>query len=124
MGTFSVRLEVSDAAGLRSEEIDAVVDTGATRTTIPGSLLRRLGIDPYRSAEFQLADGTRRELRLGRARVSIGGREELTQVAFGDEDMPCLLGAITLEELDLAVDPVNRRLIPTTALLLGLRPAA
>ena len=118
-----MRVEVSDASGGRSDVVDAIVDTGATRTAIPGSLLRRLGVEPYRTAEFRLADGSTRHLRLGRARVRIEGREELTQVAFGDENMPCLLGAITLEELDLAVDPVNRRLIPTSALLLILRAA-
>lgn len=123
VGTFSVRVEIHEASGGGSEVLDAIVDTGATRTTIPGSLLRRLGIEPYRTGEFRLADGSIRQLRLGRARVRIEGREELTQVAFGDDDMPCLLGTITLEELDLAVDPVNRRLIPTSALLLVLRAA-
>lgn len=123
MGTFSVRLDVAGPAGELSEIVDAIVDTGATRTTIPGSLLHRLGIEPYRTANFRLADGSTRSLRLGRARVRIEGREEFTQVAFGDEGMPCLLGAITLEELDLAVDPVNRRLMPTSALLLALRVA-
>ena len=124
VGTFSVRIEIADVGGARSEVADAIVDTGATRTTIPASVLDRIGIRPYRSARFQLADGSIRELRLGRARVTVAGRAELTQVAFGDEGMPCLLGAITLEELDLAVDPVHRKLIPTTALLLRSHAAA
>ncbi len=118
MGTFSVRIEVGDPEGKRFEAIDAIVDTGATRTTIPAPVLRALGVEPYRKASFRLADGRLRELGLGRTKVRVDGREELTQVAFGDDGMPCLLGAITLEELDLAVDPVNKRLVPTAALLL------
>lgn len=120
VGTFSVRIAVGDPSGERFEQVDAIVDTGATRTTIPASLLRSLGVMPHRTAEFELADGSTRELSLGRARVRVEGREDLTQVAFGDEGMPCLLGAITLEELDLAVDPVNKRLIPTRPLLLRI----
>jgi clan AA aspartic protease len=119
MGVFSVRIDVGDPNGERFETVDAIVDTGATRTTIPARLLRALGVYPYRTGSFRLADGRTRELGLGRTRVRVEGREELTQVAFGDDEMPCLLGAITLEELDLAVDPVNKRLVPTTALLLA-----
>lgn len=115
---FSVRIEVGDPDGKRFEAVDAIVDTGATRTTIPASLLRALGVEAYRQASFRLADGTIRELGLGRTRVRVDGRAELTQVAFAEEGMPALLGAITMEELDLAVDPVNRRLVPTTGLLL------
>ncbi len=118
VGTFSVRIEVGDPDGKRFQAIEAIVDTGATRTTIPSSVLNALGVDPYRKAAFRLADGRMRELGLGRTRVRVDGREEFTQVAFGEDGMPCLLGAITLEELDLAVDPVNKRLVPTAGLLL------
>jgi hypothetical protein len=48
----------------------------------------------------------------------VDGREEFTLVVFGDEDMPALLGAVTLEELRLVVDPIRRRLVPTRALLM------
>jgi hypothetical protein len=50
MGTFSVRIEIADITGAHSEVADAIVDTGATRTTIPASILERIGIQPYRSA--------------------------------------------------------------------------
>lgn len=38
-------------------------------------------------------------------------------MVFGEAGT-ALLGAITLEELDMAVDPVKKRLVPTSGLLL------
>ena len=52
------------------------------------------------------------------ARVRYDDVEVTTLVIFGDEGTGALLGAYTLEGLGLAVDPVNRRLIPMTGLLM------
>ena len=40
-----------------------LVDTGATDTFVPGSVLRRLGIKPAGKREYELADGTWQDLR-------------------------------------------------------------
>lgn len=112
MGTFRVRIEVGDPEGGRFEPVDALVDTGATSTSLPASLLRRLGVEPYRTATFEMADGSRTELPLGHTWVRVNGLQELTQVVFAEEESPPLLGAIALEGLGLAVDPVRRRLVP------------
>ena len=45
-------------------------------------------------------------------------------VVFGDEDAEPLLGAVTLEEFGLGVDPVRRRLVPVDGYLVGLRPGS
>ena len=42
MGTFQVAIEVGDPDGQRYETVEALVDSGATYTTMPESLLRRL----------------------------------------------------------------------------------
>ena len=55
---------------------------------------------------------------IGEARVTLDGRSAYTIVAFGAEDAPPLLGALTLEELILAVDPVGERLVPIELLTL------
>jgi clan AA aspartic protease len=117
MGTFSVRIAVSvdDAPG---EELDALVDTGATNTVIPGGLLRRLGVEPHRTSVFELADGRQLELEIGRAWVRVDGQREYTQVVFGPEGSEPVLGAITLEEMNLAVDPVARKLVPVNRYLM------
>ena len=59
MGTFTVEIEVGDQTGDRFEPVEALVDTGATYTLIPASLLDSLGIVPAAQMNFILADGQR-----------------------------------------------------------------
>jgi clan AA aspartic protease len=115
MGTFRVRIEVGDPARERFEPVEALVDTGATYTVLPRPLLHELGVVPHTRAPFVVADGREVELELGRAWIRVDGRQEFSLVAFGDE---ALLGAVTLEELRLAPDPVSKRLVPVPALLM------
>ena len=115
MGTFRVRLDVGDAGRERFEPVDALVDTGASYTVLPSSLLQDLGIVPHTRARFLLADGREIECDLGRAWIRVDGQEEFTLVVFGEE---ALLGAVTLEELRLAPDPVSKRLLPVPARLM------
>ena len=44
MGTFHWPLTVLSADGDREETVEALVDTGATYTSLPASLLSRLGV--------------------------------------------------------------------------------
>ena len=112
MGVFTIRIEVGDPAGTRFETHDALVDTGSTNTALPASVLRRLGVTPHKAATFELADGRQVEMDIGRTCVRLNGDQELTQVAFAEEDTEPLLGAITLEEFGLGVDPIKKILIP------------
>jgi clan AA aspartic protease len=117
MGTFSVTISVA-TDDQRSEELQALVDTGATNTVIPADILQRLGVQPHRSSVFQLADGREIELGIGRAWVQVDGQREFTQVVFGPEGSEPILGAITLEEMNLSVDPVARKLVPVNRYLM------
>ena len=117
MGTFSVAIAIGDVGGERFEEVEALVDTGATTTVVPGSALRRLGISPTKRETFEYAGGERVELDMAEARARVGGRETATWVIFGEEGTPALLGAYTLEGVFLGVDPYGQRLIPVTGLL-------
>jgi clan AA aspartic protease len=112
MGTFSVPLTVSDQSNSRAEQVEALVDTGATNTVLPADLLERLGVQPYRQSTFQLADGRELELEIGRAWVRVDGQREYTQVVFGPPGSDPILGAITLEEMNLSVGPVSQTLVP------------
>ncbi len=118
MGTFSVQLQVGDPSGHRFETIEAMVDSGATYTVLPASLLERLDVDAHATRHFMLADGSRVERRFGRTWIRIDGKADVSPVVFWDEEALPLLGAVTLEILSLGIDPVNRRLIPVDALLL------
>ena len=113
MGTFSWPLQISSMDGHEIRDVEATVDTGAAYTTLPGSLLREIGVTPVGKRRFLLADGRRIELDYGEARASVDGESVATLVVFGEDDAPALLGAYTLEGLALAVDPVEQRLVPT-----------
>ena len=105
MGTFSVTIEIGGVGAESLEKVDALIDTGATTTVVPGSVLRRLGISPTRSETFEYAGGERVELDMAEARARIDGRETTTWVIFGEEGSSALLGAYTLEGVFLGVDP-------------------
>ena len=122
MGAFHETIGLAARPGGPPEEIAALVDTGATYTLVPAPILRRLGVEPIGRQTFLIADGSRVEREVGWLLVRIGGGERPTVVVFGDEDAEPLLGAVTLEEFGLGVDPVGRRLVPVDGYLVGLRP--
>lgn len=92
------------------------MDTGATFTVLPSSLLREMGIPVTRQTRFELGDGRIVELDVGEARTTINGITAVTPVVFGEDDTQPLLGAVTMEQFLLAVDPVQQRLVPTNAI--------
>jgi clan AA aspartic protease len=119
MGTFHVEVEIGDPEGRRYDRIEALVDTGATYTSVSRPLLDALGVVPHTRALFVLADGRHVERDVGRAWIRVSGRTEITLVVFADPGSPALLGAYALEGLRLAADPVGRRLVPVPGLLLS-----
>jgi aspartyl protease family protein len=62
MGIFKVPIEVGDPAAQTFEQIEATVDTGATNTMLPATLLRKLGVSPYKKSVFELGDGRQVDL--------------------------------------------------------------
>ena len=98
--------------------MDALVDTGASTTSLPSSMLRELGIEPIMRKSFRFAQGEVREMPVGEARIRLAGKEFTTQFVFNDEGTAPLLGALALEAAYMAVDPVGQRLIPVEGLLM------
>lgn len=117
VGTFTVEVEVGRADGREFQRMDALVDTEASHTTLPASILRSLGVAPHAQGSFRLATGETVTRDIGRTWVRLNGQMEMTIVVFGDDGALPLLGAVTLEELRLAVDPVTRSLSPVPGLL-------
>ena len=111
MGTFRYPVEIGNPSGTEFELVNPMVDTGATYSFMPASLLDRLDVEPLREMTFVLAGGSKIKRRLGEARVRAASRLATTIVVFGDEDAMPLLGAHALEGLGLVVDPVHGRLI-------------
>ena len=118
MGTFYSKIEVGDVAGEHFEEMESLVDTGATTTVIPASVLQRLGVDPVKSEVFEYAGGQEVELDMAETRIRVNGRETTSWVIFGEETGGTMLGAYTLEGVFLGVDPYAQRLIPVRGLIM------
>ena len=111
MGTFRVDLWVGNLFVDRGATVSALVDTGSTHSMMPASLLNGLGIAPVETRTARVADGRRIELQTAWARFAAGGRNAVARVAFGPEG-EFLMGATTLEDLGMAVDPMGQRLAP------------
>ena len=113
---FTARLGVSDGNGGATQWVDAQVDSGAKHTVLPASLLSDVvGITPTAEREFTLADGSKVSMPIGEARLYVQDREAFSPVIFGVEGK-YLLGATTLQILDLIPDTSNERLIPAPEL--------
>jgi aspartyl protease family protein len=122
MASFQKDIEVSTIDGSRSQKLQAWVDTGAAYTWIPRSVLEQLQVQPRFRGRFKLASGTEIERDCAQVTVSVEeSRGVITVCVFGDEGGEPLLGAVTLEEMGLGVDPLNQRLIPVTLLLAPLQ---
>ena len=122
MGLFRTTIEVGNPADGTFVEITPIVDTGATYSMLPASLLNeRLGLAASEQMTFTLADGSRQTYDLGEARFRFEGRERTSPVIFGPDDV-FLLGAVSLQSFGLIVDTTHHRLIPSPEMyLVGIR---
>ena len=123
MSTFNMKIEVGNSGHSRLETVEALVDTGATYTQLPGSVLRSLEVIPFGSMDFILANGQSITRDIGETALRIDDMVRTSPVIFADEDSQALLGAVTLEIFGLGVDPVNERLIPIEGVLVGILSA-
>lgn len=57
MGTFNVQISIGDQQRAQWIDLDALVDTGASITSVPASVLRQLGVTPLMQQRFQFGQG-------------------------------------------------------------------
>ena len=110
MGLFHVKAHLTGPTG-RVEEVELLVDTGATLSVVPRLLAEKLELQPTRSQRVVIASGQRDVWPIAEARLALNGDEITTPCLIAPEG-PALLGAVALETLFLAVDPVGKRLVP------------
>jgi len=110
VGLTYVRIQVSKDDTSLPQSLDVLVDTGATHTMIPCTILESMGVTPARRKTVRLADGRTTERHLGVLYVRCEDRETWTWVLFGEPGDAAVLGALTLEELSLQVDVEAQRL--------------
>jgi len=110
MGLFYVKGFLTGPTGNR-EEAEFLVDTGATLLVVPRPMAERLALAPTRSHQIVIAGGQREVGPIAEVRLTLDG-EETTTPCFIAPAGPPLLGAVALESLFLADDPVAKRLVP------------
>ena len=117
MGQFSVKVMVAHPTdpALR-EDVELLVDTGATLTWVPKDVLERLGVPRVGRREFLVADGRTVERDIAGAVLGLNGEKAVVTVVLAEPGDNGLLGATALESLGFAVDPVSQKLIPRTLL--------
>ena len=121
MGTFRTDIEIESPArpGSRVTLRGVLVDTGAELSWVPATVLESLGIERRKVWHFRQADGTVLARATGYAIIRASGTETNDEVVFGEPGDLVLLGARTLEGLNVRIDPLTKRLVDA-----GPAPAA
>ena len=117
MGEVRVPVRISNPHDPdRFWEGEFLVDTGATTSAVPTTILESIGIEPRSVREYWLADGPSMRRLVGRADFYLMGAEDYSAVMFAEADVEPILGLTVLESLGLLVDPLRERLLPRDAL--------
>ena len=114
MGTFYAGCVVTNltARNQTAEVSKLLVDTGSECTWINGDVLRSIGVTAEKKdMHFLMANGKTLTRNVGFAILRVGERFTVDEVVFAREGDLQLLGARTLEGLNLTVDPARKRLI-------------
>ena len=121
MGTFRANVEIENPArpGARRIITSALVDTGAELSWFPREVLEELGVERRKLWHFRQADGTVLTRWTGAVSVYVAGVWTVDEVVFGEPGDLVLLGARSLEGLNLRVEPATKRLVDA-----GPAPAA
>jgi predicted aspartyl protease len=114
MGSFSAKLRVwNPDAPEKTEDVEAMVDTGAAFSRIHRERLERLGAQVLRRIGFRAIDGSIIERETAAVWVTSNGFIAPDIVVMAERNDMEVIGVHTIEGLGLAADPVQKKLIPT-----------
>lgn len=108
----TIGVESHQRRGDVRELVDTLVDTGSEYSWIPREVLESLGIGVERAQRFRTADGRVVHRVMGYAIVHAGGTRTSDEVVFAEPGDMILLGAHTIEGLNLRVDLKTKQLVP------------
>jgi predicted aspartyl protease len=94
--------------------VEFLVDGGAKYTLLPETVWKAIELSPRRRMTFVLADGTHVERDISECYIVL---PQHTPVILGEPGDEGLLGAVTLEELGLVLNPFQRSLQPARMML-------
>lgn len=122
METFFTTCEIANIGDrARSFSVqEMLVDTGSEYTWAPRAELERAGIDrEKKDLTFVMANGQHVTRSVGFAIVRVENKFTVDEVVFAEVGDLLLLGARSLEGLNLVVDPARKKLVAS-----GPLPAA
>lgn len=114
MGAFhiSCRIEnhIDRSRYVRIEKL--LVDTGSEYTWVPAQKLEKIGVSrEKKDIHFVMANGELVTRSVGFAIVRVGRNFTIDEIVFSEPGDLILLGARTLEGLNLTVDTIRKKLV-------------
>ena len=120
MGTFFVRCKIENVADRRKSAVlsKMLVDTGSEYTWVPTATLEKLGIErEKKDLTFIMANGQRITRSVGFAIVRLDKHFTVDEVVFAEKGDLLILGARTLEGLNLTVNSSRKKLVAAGPIL-------
>jgi len=114
MGTFYIRCKIENAVDRTKSAVISklLVDTGSEYTWVPSATLEKIGIErEKKDVGFVMANGQRITRSVGFAIIRLDQFFTIDEVVFAEKGDLLLLGARTLEGLNLVVDSRRRKLV-------------
>ena len=114
MGTFKIPCRVSHIVDRsRSVELaEMLVDTGSEYSWVPGKTLESIGVErEKKDLQFIMANGQRVTRSVGFAILHVENSFTIDEVVFAEPGDLLLLGARTLEGLNLTIDARLKKLV-------------
>ena len=113
MGSFRIDVEIGNPSGIGARHIirNVLVDTGAELSCFPADILDAVGIVRGKQLRFRQADGSVLVRWTGSGIVYAVNTYATDDLVFGEPGDLVLLGARSLEGLNVRIDPIAKQLI-------------
>jgi predicted aspartyl protease len=109
---IKVKLTVSNSQVLtkRTDEIEAVVDSGSLYAWIPRAQAEKVEIAKVGRQRFRTITGQIAERDYGAAIVTVDGALGVSEIVFAEPGDGTVLGALAMEGLGIKIDPQSGRI--------------
>ena len=114
MGTFYTKCRIENHIDRKKSILipKLLVDTGSEYTWIPDNLLEKVSVErEKKDLIFVMANGQQITRSIGFAVIRLDKYFTIDEIVFGEKGDLILLGARTLEGLNLAVDSRQKKLV-------------
>ncbi len=113
MGKIIEKVKYRSPFNNKEIELEAVIDTGATLSSLPADVVKELDLKKLREVEVKYADNRIEKRNVcGGVFIKIKEREGIFEVIEEKKGTQPLIGQVVLESLDLVVNPKERVITP------------